>query len=478
MNRITKNYIYNLIYQVFILIVPLVTAPYLARTLGASNQGIASYVASIASIISTITLLGIYNYGNREIAYKRDNKSKMSQIFWEIMFLRFLLGVIGTFLYFIIIFNLKKYQLFFILYYPWLLASYCDCTWIYVGLEDMKPAVMKNIFTKILTILGIFIFVKDMTDINIYIIILGCSVLISNILSYGHLKNYIEKPIIDLNNLGAHLKNSFILFLPSVAMLIYMQVDKIMIEIFTDETSQVAFYDNSDKIVSIPLAFITVLSTVMMPRIANEFNKGNTENINRYILTVAEISMFIAFPMMWGLIVISSKFVPWYLGQEYLPIILGIIFISPIVVSNSLEGISGKQYFIATNQTNILIKSYSITALLNIIANILLIPKYGFLGASLATLISSYVAVIIQFYYLQKQINISSLLSIAFKYLGMSTLMGLIVYFSTYTMAETPLTTITQVIMGIISYMILGAIFKDKFFLLIFSTMKNFINKK
>lgn len=58
MSKIVENYIYNVLYQAFILIVPLLTAPYLARVLGATNLGIYSYIYSASAIISTITLLG------------------------------------------------------------------------------------------------------------------------------------------------------------------------------------------------------------------------------------------------------------------------------------------------------------------------------------------------------------------------------------------------------------------------------------
>ena len=94
MNKLTKNYIYNLLYQLFVLFVPIVTAPYLARTLGPESQGISSYVVSVSNVVSSVTLLGIYNYGNRQIAYERDNPKKMSQTFWEVLYIRFILGFV------------------------------------------------------------------------------------------------------------------------------------------------------------------------------------------------------------------------------------------------------------------------------------------------------------------------------------------------------------------------------------------------
>ena len=465
MSKLTKNYMYNLLYQILVLLTPIITTPYLARTLGAYGQGIASYVVSFSSIISTITLLGIYGYGNRQIAYERDNLQKVSQTFFEIMIIRLILGTIGSLIYFVIIKNKVQYAMYFGVYYVWLLASYLDCTWLYVGLEDMKPAVMKNFFAKLITILGIFIFVRSEDDIWKYILLLGLSVLIANISAYFNLKEYIIKTKINLNNIFKHIKGSIYLFLPTVATLVYLQVDKVMIEVLTNQVNQVSFYDNAEKIVTIPLTFITVLSTVMMPRIANEYSKGNLNQVKQYITKSAEISIFMAMPMFLGLASIAMKFVPWYLGEEFIPVSYAIIFICPIVLSNSLEGVSGKQYFMATNQVDKLMISYISTAVMNLILNLILIPKYGFYGAAIATLISSYTCVIIQFTFLNRQMSMKELLYPILKYFFMATVMAIVIYLISYKMDVSIITTFIQIIIGMIVYFALCFIIKDKIFL-------------
>lgn len=461
MSKITKNYIYNLLYQLFILLVPVVTAPYLSRVLGANNQGVSSYVISISNLVGSITMLGTFTYGNRQIAYERDNKKKMSQTFWEIMMVRFVLGVIGSVVYFLLALKLTDYTRYLFLYYFWLLATYIDCTWVFVGVEDMKLAVIKNFIAKLLTVLGMFIFVKNSNDINKYLLLLGLSVLIANLSAYTQLRKYILKPYIDIYNIKKHILGSINLFLPYVATLLYLQVDKIMIEVFTNTTNQVSFYDNAEKIVTIPLAFITVISTVMMPRIANEYLKNNIANIEKYLIKVGRISLFLAFPMTIGIMSIASKFIPWYLGNEFLPVIIAIIFISPIIISNSLEGISGRQYFTATNQISILLKSYIFTAITNVVINLILIPKWGFIGSAIATLISSYICVLIQFYYLNKQISMRGLIPYSIRYLIYSLIMGAVVYLLSKNLQANPITTVIQIFSGGSIYLFLCFINKD-----------------
>lgn len=465
MSKITRNYVYNLIYQIFVMFIPIVTAPYLARVLGAENQGIFSYVQSVANIVSTVTLLGISSYGNRQIAYDRNDKIKMSNTFWEIMVTRVILASIGTIIYLILAILLSKYTVYFCYYYIWLIGTYVDCTWLYVGVEDMKPAVIKNFVAKILAVIGIFMFVKSSKDLINYIVIWGLSVLVANLLAFSQLKKYVLKPLIKWKNIIFHIKGSAQLFLPYVATLIYLQVDKVMIELLTKQTNQVSFYDNAEKIVTIPLTFITVLSTVMMPRIANEFKNGNRNNIKKYLIKAGDVSLYLAFPMTFGLILLSKQFVPWYLGNEFIPVYLGIIIISPIIISNSLVGISGKQYFMATNQIMILLVSYMSTAIMNIIINLLLIPKFGFIGAAIATLISSYTNVIIQFTYLNKQIYIKEILSNSMRYITYSVFMSIIIFVITNNMKSTPITTIIQIMIGVVTYFGISYLMKEKVFL-------------
>ena len=87
---IKKNYIYNLMYQILIIIVPLFTTPYLSRVLGAEAIGIYSYTLSIATYFILFGSLGVAMYGQREIAYVQNDKYARSKNFYEILIMRFI----------------------------------------------------------------------------------------------------------------------------------------------------------------------------------------------------------------------------------------------------------------------------------------------------------------------------------------------------------------------------------------------------
>lgn len=478
MGKLTKNYLYNLVYQLFVLMVPLVTAPYLARILGSVGTGIYSYVNSTSVLIVTIVSMGIYNYGNRQVAYARDNKEKLSDTFWSVMTARLILGILGTAIYFIIIHVVGRYEIYFSIYYTYVLAYFLDCTWLFVGVEDMKWAVIKNALTKVLSVIGIFAFIHDAEDTWKYLLILGGSVLVSNLWAYSQIHRYVGSFRIIFIGLKKVIIESAILFLPSMATTIYLQCGKIMIELITNQTVEVSYYDYSEKIVTIPLTFITVLSTVIMPRMANEYVKGHSENIKLLVNKAISFSLFLSLPMSIGLMIFSDKLIPWYLGSDFMKTIQAIGILAPIIVLNSLSGVSGAQFFTATDQIGILVKSQVLTAVANIVLNFVLIKIYGFIGASLATVISSLLCVIIQYYYLSKQVNISASLKSGLKYFAFALIMAFLIYIATGNMKPTALTNLAQFMIGCITYFGLCLISKDELMGYVIAMGKKMLSKK
>ena len=462
MGRITRNYLYNAAYQLLVILTPIITAPYLARVLGADQLGIYGYVNSSGNIITTCTLLGIFAYGNRQTAYVRDNRKELTETFWEIEFTRLLLGICGTAVYIIYTFLNKDFKLFFILYYPYILAQFIDCTWIYVGLEDMKPAVVKNFVTRVLNVIGIFVLIKKKEDLWIYVLLLALTALITNVAAYSQLGKYIGRPSGNIRRFTVHIRSSVYLFLPQAAALFYLQVDKVMLQWITGASNQVSFYDHAEKLINIPLSLISVMSTVMMPRIANEFKNNNRGQIETLLNKAGRFALFAAFPMMFGLACIADKFIPWYLGSEFAPVASAMVILSPIVVLNSLTGISGQQYFTATNQINILLRAYVSAAVLNVIVNAVLIPGHGYIGAAVATVGSSLISTILQYYYLNRQVRVTGLIKCSLRYLAASVVMAVVVYLITRRTPAGARTTAVQIMTGVAVYLALMLLLKDR----------------
>ena len=459
-----KNYIYNVLYQLLVIAAPLVTAPYLASTLGADALGRYSYVCTVASVVSTIGLLGLYSYGVRQIAYIGDDKKATSKLFWEVMLLRTALLVLGVAVY-AIVGVISQSTMLFVTYLPWLIGMYFDISWVYVGKENMRIAVIKNAFAKIVTIVGIFVFVKDADDVWKYLALVSFSVFVGNLSVWLAIKEYISfKPIVKLGDCKGHLAGALVLFLPQVATTIYLQVDKLMLRWISGE-SAIAFYDQAEKLINVPLTFITVLGTVMMPRIANEFKKGNKEEVSKLICSAKQFSTLSAIPLMLGICGIAKNLIPWYLGEEFLPVINVIYFIAPIIIFNSYSSVFGAQYLTATDQTKILTIACFSAAGVNLVINSILIPFFAERGAAIATLIASLVSIVIQLSYIRKQITIKIFDVNFIKCLVAGAFMIGIVILMEFIKVHPILVTVLQILGGATVYFIILAIVHEAFFI-------------
>ena len=477
MSKLIKNYIYNLIYQIFVIIVPLITIPYLARVLHSENLGIYSYVTSCASVINTIGLLGFYNYGDRQVAYTRDNKEELSATFSELMSIRMILCIISTITYIIWAIN-SEYTGYFFVYYPWLLTGFLDISWFFAGVEDMGPMVFKNFMIKLLNIILILVFVKSEDDLWKYFALVAGVTLLANLSMYVQLKGKGIHYTFTLANTKNHLVSAVLLFLPQLASVFYLQVDKVMLKWLSGDASQVAFYDQAEKIVNIPFAVVTALSVVMMPRIANEFKKGNTESIQGYIYKSARFALMISIPILFGLDAIADNFIPWYLGGEYLAVIQAIWIISPIIITNTLVNVAGTQYLTATDQTKILTISNACAAMMNVILNTVLIPHYGFYGAAIATFFSSLCCVAIQLHSMNKNVKIWPILRGCWKYLVSAVVMFIILRFINLYISNSVAFTVLLIISGCVVYFGILILMKDEFFKNVVSTLKNYLKGK
>ena len=474
MGRIMKNFIFNSCSQLLSIIIPLITAPYLSRVLGPSNIGIESYINAMSQIFYTFGMIGLTNYSTREIAYVRDSKHERSKVFWEMMIDRVIVFGI-TLVIFLIVGHFNKYSSFFVIQIVWLFAMFFDVSWFFIGMEMFGLTVLRNFIVRMLTIICIFAFIKDADDFVLYIILCALSQLIGTLSIFPQLRPYIERVEVKELNLTKHFIPSIRVFLPQFASTLYLQVDKVMIEAICIDTKQIAYYGQAEKLIKAPIALITAVSSVMMPRIANEFSKNNLEKIKGYLEVTLKGLMLMAWPVAFGMAAIADKMIPWYLGPAFEPAIIAMIILAPIIVAIAASSLSANQYFLATNQTKIMTISYSVSACLNLLINALFIPKYGFIGAAMGTIAAEYTVFIMQYYVMNKQIRIIPVMFRSLKYGFLSAIMFVIVWFVGKDSSASVYTTLIQTGVGVAVYVLLLCVTRDDLF---FTILKNIVYRR
>lgn len=168
--KVIKNYLYNASYQVFVLLVPLITTPYLARVLGPKGVGINSFTNSVIQYFILFGSIGVNLYGNRQIAFVRDNKDLLTKTFYEIFFMRLTTILLSCLSFEIFLLFVNKYQIFYLAQSVSIIAAAFDISWFFMGVENFAVTVLRNFIVKIITLTSIFLFVKSYNDLSMYIL--------------------------------------------------------------------------------------------------------------------------------------------------------------------------------------------------------------------------------------------------------------------------------------------------------------------
>ncbi len=425
MGSLKKNVIYNFAYQLLIMFLPFITAPYLARTIGANGVGVYSFSQSIATYFTYITMLGLANYGNRSIALVQNNREKRSEVFSEIYCMQMLCFVMSIAMYAIYILFFSVDRTASLMMGLWVFSALFDINWLFFGLEQFKITVIRNAIIKVLSVACIFIFVKTSQDTYVYILILSLSTLVSQMFLWPYLKRFVDFKIPPIKNVVGHFKPNLILFLPVIAVSLYRMMDKVMLG-YICTMDEVGYYENAEKIITMVQSLIVAVGTVMLPRMtaiyAGDNNNDNSKN-KYFSLSITIVLMYVS-AAFWGILAVGEKFTDLYFGEGYTRTSEILELLAVTLIFFGAGNVLRTQFLIPKKRDDIYIKSAFLGAFVNFVVNVFLIKKMGGLGAAIGTVIAEMIVCIYQFTKVRKEILITKYICIACKYL----VFGIVMY--------------------------------------------------
>lgn len=452
--KVIKNYLYNVVYQILLLLVPLITVPYISRVLGPELVGINSYTNSWMTFFMLVGQMGIALYGNREVAYHRENPIERSKIFWGIELLQVititcaLIAYLGAVLLFSTTF--KEY---FLLQSFWIIAAGVDVSWYFMGVENFQRIVFRNMLVKLASVALIFLVVKGNNDLGKYIALLGLSNLVGNLTLWPYLKDEIKWVPISTWHPFRHFYPALLLFVPTITTQVYLVVNRLMLGRMSTQ-SQLGQFQYTDQIIKVILAVVTASGQVMLPHIANKFSKGDVKGIRDSLYNSFDFITAIAIPMMFGIMAIAKQFAPWFLGKQFNDAGILMMIEAPVILFIGWSNVTGTQYLMPINRTKEYTVSVTVGAVINVIANLFLIALWGARGATLATDISEFAVAAVQLVYIRQTISRRKLFGQMWKYLLSGGIMFIIIYRLAMIMNMTIPNLAIEVIIGAVIYII------------------------
>lgn len=461
--KLITNYIYNILYQLVKIAMPIIIVPYTMGHLGETTLGISDFAANIASWFILFGILGANVYGNRQIARVRDDIEERSKTFFEILYMQIINMAIALVLYIVYVkMFVKQNEIIYYLHCLTIISSAFEITWFYYGVENFKTVSIRNIIVKVVGVVLIMLIVKKPEDLWLYVIINALTDLFGHTIMYAQLKDYIHfKKVNIIEGYKKHIGATFVLFVPTIATSVYTLLDQTMLGFLTDDTGNVALYKAAQGFVKMFLYFITSIGSVMMPRIANIYTKsGNSKELNTYLNTTFRLAIFLGIPMMVGMITVAPYFIPWYLPDQ-LPIATLIQYSSPVIVFISISNVFGMQYLVPTGRNKEYSTSVIMGAIVNCIVNFVLIPKYAGVGAAIGSVVAEFTVMLVQYIYVRKEVEIHAMSSFI-KYIIASLVMGVVVVYLGKLMGSSIITNIIQSLSGVVVYGVILLVTKEK----------------
>ncbi|HGR7907282.1 TPA: flippase [Streptococcus pneumoniae] len=400
--KVLKNYAYNLSYQLLLIILPIITTPYVTRVFSLNDLGTYGYFNSIVTYFILLATLGVANYGTKFIS---GHRKEIEKNFWGIYSLQLGATVLSMFLYLVLCLILPFMQNPFAYILGLSLVSKgLDISWLFQGLEDFRKITARNIIVKLVGVSSIFLFIKSASDLYLYVFLLTIFELLGQLSMWLPAREFIGKPYFDLSYAKQHLKPIVLLFLPQVAISLYVTLERTMLGALSS-TKDVGIYDQALKLVNILLTLVTSLGSVMLPRVANLLATGDYKAVNKMHEMSFLIYNLVIFPIMAGILIVNDDFVQFFLGQDFQDARYAIAIMIFRMFFIGWTNIMGIQILIPHNKNKEFMISTTASAIISVGLNMLFLPKLGYIGAAIVSVLTEALVWAIQLFYTRRYLK-------------------------------------------------------------------------
>ncbi|WP_261806921.1 oligosaccharide flippase family protein [Lapidilactobacillus luobeiensis] len=416
MKKVSVNLVYNALYQFLLVALPILTIPYLSRTFSTENVGINGYVGSIVAFAGNFMLLGLNQYGVRTIAQAKAEE--LEDKFRDLWIVQITAGLIILIIYSVLVLFFLPYRFYFLLNIPYLIGYGLDISWAYIGRGNVSKVVLRNSVIKISTVILIFTLIHSSGDLWKYMVINSVGMLIANLIF-----------LIDLKSLGIRLKSIrwqtanfrylkplLFLAIPVVSAQLYTNVDSTIVGTIAGAT-QLAYYDQSQKMARIVLAILTSISTVIMPKMAQLDREGSDDKLLKMFKASADYTLMLAFFFALILMINAKSFIIFFYSKKFIPMTFNMFWVSLIIIFVAYGGVFATQLALAKGLYREYMIPYVVGAVFSVTANIPIAKVYGANGGTVVIVLTELLVCFLRIFFVRNSVDLKTLFSEHIKYL-------------------------------------------------------------
>lgn len=407
MSTIKNNFIFNIVLNISNIAFPIITIPYVSRILGVEQIGVFNFVATYTSYFVLVSALGIPLYGIREVSKIRDDKDLLQKFFSEIFTLNFISVLLISFLYVFSIYmfdKLLEIKLYLLVYGITLFLSFLNIDWFFSGREKFKIITVRSLSVKLLSLVLLFLFVKDRNDLLLYLLLNVLAVVGNQIWNVSFLKRNSVIIRFRVKGLNLHIKSLILLLFSTISIQIYLLIDTMMLGFMKDYYA-VGIYSSAVKASRIVLPIVTSLGVVLLPRLAY-YSVGSGVEFKNLLTRSLNLVFFFSIPLVVYFYLISDSFVPLFFGNEYSDAISPMKIVSLNIILSNLSYFFAVQILAVLSKEKYFLMATFSGLVINVLLNLYLIPNYSYLGSAFASVIAELTVTIVAFFFSTKVVNL------------------------------------------------------------------------
>lgn len=383
---IKKNYILNCTKTISGMLFPLISFAYVSRILSVDGIGMVDYVTQIVSFFILFASLGVFTYGTREAAKVRNNRCHLSKLVRELLILNVVTTILSYAVFLILVFsvdNFRQFQNMFLIYGMYIVSTAVCFDWLFNALENYEFITFRYVLFQVLSLILIFLFVRERDDYLIYISILTFAGAGSNLLNFCYSKKFVNWAYHGPVDVKRHVRPILLLFTNTLLGYLYMSTGSILLGFMTSPY-HVGLYAASNKMVRASLAIITSLMVVVLPRASFYVKNQHVDQLKVLVGKSVCFILFLSIPMVCLMAILSKDLLYILSGPDFSAASRCAQILSVLIFLVPMSMLATHEVIIPFGQDKKLLFCSASGAAVNIVLNLILIPYFQETGAAIA----------------------------------------------------------------------------------------------
>lgn len=405
---VKTNFFYSSILTSANYLFPLITYPYISRVLGVTNIGICNFVDSIVHYFVLCSMMGIGYVGIREIAANKSSKENLDDTFSSLFWLNTItttIALILLILFTIFVEQLRVHWQMMLIGGLKLIVNYMLIEWLYKGLEEFKYITIRTLFVRVIYVFGIFIFVKNSEDYEIYYLLTALMIVFNAIINMIYSRKYVTLKF-KLIKISKIIKPFFVLGIYLLLTSMYTSFNVAYLGFVCGET-EVGYYSTASRLYTFLISLFTAFTGVMLPRMSSLLSEGKYMEFKKLLLKSNSILFTFSIPAIFFSIVYAGTIVRIIAGEGYEGAVIPMRIMMPLMLIIGYEQVIIIQALMPLGKDSAILRNSIIGAGVGIAMNILLVSSFRSVGSSMVWLLSEIAVLCSAQYFVNKYIEIS-----------------------------------------------------------------------